>query len=405
MFRKSIWICVALVLSTLNDVLSQPDLCQNPKIDSITYIENNNMWFFTSGGYYWVIKDSENLLPKKENAKKLPQGFKVGDAAVYRNTLTVCGTQTQNIQREIEILLVEKQGSANNVIVYDLREDKWKPPTVLANDRILGQAQIDKIQTIDAMFVREKAEIYLVQGKSYAAVDYMKLCSNPSDYATAFEKSSINDFNFNNHIDAMTKIKNNNLLLFSGSTYLELRIIYPQKTPGKINAVRIGSNVAKSIANEFFKCNVTESGPTPGVVVPTPEPPTDNPEPSKDTGLQTTSSSPGEEKSGVIFIILGVVAAVVVVIVIALIVVIAMCKKKSGADSEADGMAASGAEVSAGAAGKSSIDGKVGGSKVGSKVDSKVGSQVSPSKTGSKMTAPSSLGGTSPSKMSVRSMM
>ncbi len=352
------------------------------------------MWFFTSGGYYWIIKDSENLLPKKEDAKKLPQGFKVGDAAVYRNTLTVCGTaQTQNIQREIEIILVEKQGSANNVIVYDLREDKWKPPTVLANDRILGQAQIDKIQTIDAMFVGEKAEIYLVQGKSYAAVDYMKLCSNPSDYATAFEKSSINDFNFNNHIDAMTMIKNNNLLLFSGSTYLELRIIKPQRTPGKINAVRIGSNVAKSIAYEFFKCNVTESGPTPGVVVPTPEPPTDNPEPSKDTGLQTTGSPPDEEKSGVIFIILGVVAAVVVVIVIALIAVVTMRKKKS----EADGMAASGAEVSADAAGKSSIDGKVGGSKVGS--------QVSPSKTGSKVTAPSSLGGTSPSKMSVRSLM
>ncbi len=72
------------------------------------------------------------------------------------------------------------------------------------------------------------------------------------------------------------------------------------------------------------------------------------------------------------------------------VVVIAMRKNKSGADSEADGMAA-------GSAGKSSIDGKVSGSKVGS--------QVSPSKTGSKMTAPSSLGGTSPSKMSVLSMM
>jgi hypothetical protein len=82
-----------------------------------------------------------------------------------------------------------------------------------------------------------------------------------------------------------------------------------------------------------------------------------------------------------------------------------MRKKKSGADSEADGMAAGSAEVSVGAVRKSSIDGKVGGSKVGSKVDSKVGSQVSPSKTGSKMTAPSSLGGTSPSKMSVLSMM
>jgi hypothetical protein len=41
-----------------------------------------------------------------------------------------------------------------------------------------------------------------------------------------------------------------------------------------------------------------------------------------------------------------------------------MHKKKSGADSEADGMAAGSAEVSVGAVGKSSIDSKVGGSKI-----------------------------------------
>ncbi len=48
MFSKLFWICVAFVLTTPNYVLSQLDLCQNPKLDSITYNDKENMYFFTS---------------------------------------------------------------------------------------------------------------------------------------------------------------------------------------------------------------------------------------------------------------------------------------------------------------------------------------------------------------------
>jgi hypothetical protein len=39
------------------------------------------MYFFTSGGFYWHLKE-EQLIPRKEAATPLPNGFKVGDAVV-----------------------------------------------------------------------------------------------------------------------------------------------------------------------------------------------------------------------------------------------------------------------------------------------------------------------------------
>jgi hypothetical protein len=66
------------------------------------------MYFFTSGGYYWYLKE-EQLIPRKEEVTPLPNGFKVGDAAVFRNAMNICPkAQTQNIGKEKEVILVEK---------------------------------------------------------------------------------------------------------------------------------------------------------------------------------------------------------------------------------------------------------------------------------------------------------
>ncbi len=98
MFSKSF--CVAFILLTLNYVLSQPDLRQNPKLDSISYEDHNHMYFFTSSGFYWHLKE-EQLIPRKEEAKLLPNWFKEGDAAVFINAMNICSkAETQYWKRK-----------------------------------------------------------------------------------------------------------------------------------------------------------------------------------------------------------------------------------------------------------------------------------------------------------------
>ncbi len=52
---------IALFVQIIGLVLSEPNLCSNPKIDSIAFIKGLNQYFFTSGGYYWLLKDTEFL--------------------------------------------------------------------------------------------------------------------------------------------------------------------------------------------------------------------------------------------------------------------------------------------------------------------------------------------------------
>jgi hypothetical protein len=405
MFGKFFWYCLVLFSLIPIDVFCGPDLCENPKIDSIVWIDRNKMWFFTSGGYYYYVKEGV-MPPPKSDAKPLPSGFKVGEAAVLRETELICNKGKTEAMKKDEVLiyLVEKMGDRNRIHIYDTRindeNKRWttgSDPLDFNNDHSVGQAKIDKTKPIDAM-VSRGSQLYLIQGFNYAGVDLSKLCVNTDDYANAFDFHNITDFQTVYSVDAMTIKENGKAYMFIKDEFWIIKL--DDSKPELLTGTK--DNSAQQIATDFFKCGPGGQSETNDTISSNgSEPPTDSPpipEPSKSAGVESKGSSSGEEKGSGIWIIGLIVAIVVVVIVIALIAVIAMRKKKSGAESEADGMAA-------GAAGKNSIDGKVGGSKVESKVDSKVGSQVSPSKTGSKMTAPSSLGGTSPSKMSVRSMM
>ncbi len=60
------------------------------------------------------------------------------------------------------------------------------------------------MEIIDAIFVKEKAKIYLVEGQTYAGVDYMNMCSNPSSFAKAFKFGDTAHLQTRNRIDAIT---------------------------------------------------------------------------------------------------------------------------------------------------------------------------------------------------------
>jgi hypothetical protein len=63
-------------------VLSQPDLCENPRFDSFEWVTDENMYFFTSGGYYWYFKQNE-MPPPLARGQLRTNGFKIGESALY----------------------------------------------------------------------------------------------------------------------------------------------------------------------------------------------------------------------------------------------------------------------------------------------------------------------------------
>jgi hypothetical protein len=81
-----IYLSFVLTFKISSLVLSQPDLCRNPRLDSIAWMSDSNQYFFTSDGWYWIVKETE-FPPPVANAKPLPNGFKKGEAAVYRSVL------------------------------------------------------------------------------------------------------------------------------------------------------------------------------------------------------------------------------------------------------------------------------------------------------------------------------
>ena len=90
-----------LSLSLIPLLLSEPDLCQNPKLDSIAYVSGKFMWFFTSGGYYWYIKESD--FPPRSPSGKLPDGFTRGDAVFYSDWIKVCESSPNSRQPKYRV--------------------------------------------------------------------------------------------------------------------------------------------------------------------------------------------------------------------------------------------------------------------------------------------------------------
>jgi hypothetical protein len=388
MFKKSFWIFVALFLCFFGDVLSQPNLCKNPKIDSIVWEGKDKMWFFTSGGYYYYIKSDQKTPPTKDQANPLPHGFKVGEAAYLRDEEIACGrTKTDAMKGEKEILLIENMGGANKIIIFDTKTLKWKDDVLdLSNDRSLGSINLEKGQTIDAIFSFSRAEVYAVQGFYYAGIDYTKVCKNKDDYAISFGRQNKSDLDTVSNIVAMTMTTATNLMMIdSEDNYWNIDLKGVTDTPGKLKGSKNPNY--KSIAKDFFRCTGTED---------TNETPDDSKTtPTAGGNKKTTEESTNKEKGSGVWIILLIV--VVVIIAIALITVFVMCKKKSSADlrPEVSKGADSDAGVSTGAVEKSSSDAKVG---------SKVNSQGSQSKVSSKTAVPPSLRGMSTSKMPMRSI-
>jgi hypothetical protein len=186
----------ACVLWLVSAVMCGPNLCQNgAKLDTITFIDTTKQWFFTSGGHYWIEKESD--FPPRKDGTPLPGGFQRGDASFLKNTLDACGKGEQ------EIHVIEQTPDGNKVLVYDIRQHTWAPKTMNYNeDKGIAQAKVDWRQPIDAAFAYKKTKLFLLQQKKYAVVDISGLCKDPNGYGNGSAPQDISDLNVQTGVDA-----------------------------------------------------------------------------------------------------------------------------------------------------------------------------------------------------------
>ena len=306
---------VSIVLSIIfSFVLSQPDLCRNPKLDSIAWIPPLKMWFFTSGGYYWYMKDE---FPPGPPSGKLPEGFSRGDGAFFADLLNVCkkvpnARQTKNMRTDDQLIyVVEKTNDGNQILQYDpkTQSNPWSQSHSLKSDRVIGRSYIEDPEgKIDAMFGVGDSDVFLVQEKKFAGVNWLNLCSNPEGYSKAYPTQNTDDLmSSRGSYDAIT-VKDNQMYLFIGNAFWTASIDFRNQR------LTVAKSEEKNVSSKFFKfkdCPAVQ-----------PLPPNEDSKPSavdsKDKDVADPNKSPDNSKDSkestkssvvsVIFLILIVIA-------------------------------------------------------------------------------------------------
>ena len=312
--------------------------CKDSRIDSITYANDIQMYFFTSGGYYWWLKESE-FPPPDNRAKRLPQPFVMGQAAVYVDSDSGCASaMTQGVKaREKEVWVEEYVGNEHKLMAFDTKRGVWRDQTIVYNeDHCISRARIDWAsgKPLDAMFVRNYLQIYFVQNNAYAMVDCNYICNDPNNFGDDKPQYKTTDFHTVDPIYAMFVKRNKMLFMFHLKTYYELSI-QPNSRDGRLQTIK--GTEEKDIIRDFMK--IPSAGQCLQPTQPPPPPKSeDQPSGGQEEGAQPPPASgsqkedkPNDDSKGGGSLIVVIVVIVAVVAVIAIIAFFVM-RPKSGSD-------------------------------------------------------------------------
>ena len=316
-------VVVILLLAPL--VLNEPDLCRNPKLDSIAFV-SPDLWFFTSGGYYWFINGSD--FPPGPPTGKLPDGFKKGDAAFYCDYLNAC-KNVPDARTDQSVVVVEKGEDGNQIIDFNTKDRTWNKSHELTSYHMMERPNIKLREEIDAIFSVGMTEVFIVQKDKYAGLDWKQSCS-PKNYSVQFEAKSISHLQNSMDVpfDAIT-VKESTLYYFIGSKFWRSKV-----TKSKNGTIVILKGEQQNVSTVFFKfkeCAQTDQKPNENSGAKEPQ----NSNPDKNDGQQS-GTLPGESQDsessqesglGTIFLIVIVVSVVAVVLLVIGIVVFAMSAK------------------------------------------------------------------------------
>jgi len=90
---------------------------------------------------------------------------------------SISGANSDSGVSEKEIFISEKTSNGHKFMIFDVRNNAWKEPFDRSSDNCIGRAQIkDWESSLEAMFEYKTFEIFVVQGDTYAAIDFSKLC-------------------------------------------------------------------------------------------------------------------------------------------------------------------------------------------------------------------------------------
>ena len=329
--RIVVIVVISILLMPL--VFSEPDLCRNPKLDSIAFVSPDSL-FFTSGGYYWYIKETD--LPPGPPTDKLPDGFVRGDAAIYCDYLSVCGNAS-NVRHEQHIVLVENTAQGNRIIDFDIKKKTWLTSRKWHSDHMIGNSKIDSKKEIDAMFSVDNTNVFLVQNQSYAGVEWTECCGR-GNYSKAFDSKEsyglMNSYQ-NIPIDAIT-VKGKQMYYFIGPSFWVANI-----TTFSGGTITLFKGQSKNVSSQFFKYKECPEIPKPENV---PQKPSDqNPdkgdEPSDPNAHKSEDIEPST--SGTTFLVVIIIVVVVVVaLVIGIVVFVMRGKSKEAQEKDKKGVPA-----------------------------------------------------------------
>jgi hypothetical protein len=247
--------CVVWMAFTAMSGVSAGLLCKDSTIDSITYVKDSDMYFFTSGGYYWYIKQSQ-FPPPDSAAKKIPAPFTMGQSAVYVDSTAGCGSAKTAAAEgglkkgEKTIWVSEVVGGRHMFMAFDVTTGKWRPAVEYNSDRCFSTAMVEwGSQTpIDAMFAVNYLSIFIVKDNKYARLDCSSVCKG-NDYGKSSPPFAATDLQTSDPIQGMYTKSDTELFLFNKKTFRRLIIKVDQN--GRISAVK--DTQENHILKDFFK--------------------------------------------------------------------------------------------------------------------------------------------------------
>ena len=331
MFHSITHLCILF-----GTVFCGPNLCENgAKIDSIAWVSgaNKDMWFFTSGGHYWYVKEKD--FPPISNGIPLPGGFKKGEAAFYRNSKDACATVQSNGTKPVEqeIYVLEAINGENQVLKFNTKNGEWLNggnPISYAKENGFRNAKVKWTLPFDATFIYKMNQIVVIQNLSYSVVDISSQCSDPNGIGNGKEPMNVTDFKIIRPIDAITDIPHDKtgtaFHLFQDSIFFNLTIQTFEQSNGKFVTKK---SISQDIDTQFFKFkNGCKSSANEVSTESTKEVPS---LPPKNISSETTPYSESKsvtKEEGFPWIVVIIIVVIIALIAIALIVCLTVRNRK-----------------------------------------------------------------------------
>ncbi|XP_054152810.1 uncharacterized protein LOC128951584 [Oppia nitens] len=212
-------------------------LCRNSTIDAITYVNEMQMYWLSSGSHFWWIKEED--LPNgltDENARTFDPPLTGADAAVYVDSQKGCngaphksGPGIESQQRQVWV--IQLIGSVHQLQAWDALTKQWVKNKQISysTDNCIGRANVDWStdtrgqRPMDAMFAVNYLFLYFVMDTKVAAVDCSYVCKDPNGFSDSdYRAESVTDWLSSKEKIYSIFVKNDNEMFVFFKTHYQI---------------------------------------------------------------------------------------------------------------------------------------------------------------------------------------